>query len=355
MRKSTRLMVKVTLAAAHVLGTLSFFYNHRTGEIYTTPWLTIYTAVISVAMFGVVPMLRNINISGKRIHVKINFSIFVIRITAVLVTMIFNWTKRCAFMEYLRNLKKLRIEFEKKWPLSQNMDEKFDRTLRRKFCWGVSSSLVVFVGFMGYLKIELNINNVWMILFLALMTNILNVVLTSYFFCILRINIFLAAINEEVTRILKKSENLAHLRSRGQTHAGFFITQCCTFADDLDELARFQLEFRKLARNINGMYEVQGSCVLLSVYLNSISVIYDAYISIHILWDEYTKIRLVFTTIALFLYFMDLNVSLFTMLEYQDLFIDCGRILKEHQTCLTNLDVRLEESVSINDHNKIFG
>ncbi|XP_073811856.1 putative gustatory receptor 36b [Musca autumnalis] len=279
MRRSTHWMITVVLVTAQLLGTLSFCYNHRTGEIYIAPWLTYYTALISVAMFGVLPMLQHITVNTKYFHAKINFLIFLIRLTAVLVSVIFNWTKRGEYIKSLRDLYRLKIEFLKRWPLSTRLEEKFENAIRSKFCWGITSSMAAILGSFEFFKQQLNVNNVGIIVTLGLMANVINLVLTSYFCCILRINTLLAAINEELAGILEKSKQLANLRKLGFIHAGFFITQCCQFSDDVEELARFQLRFCKLAMHINDMYDVQGACVLLTVYLNSTSVFYAIYVS----------------------------------------------------------------------------
>lgn len=348
MRRSTHWMIAITYYSSLLSGILSFHWDQYTGDIYTSNFITAYSAVVSLAMFGIVPYLLRLNFQSPKLYENINSCIVLIRIITLLITVTFNWSKRRNFMQTLKKFQCLHKNFRRRWPLSEKLKQKFEDSVRSKFCWGFLANTFLIVGSYEFFKYQYNVEDISLTLFLCVLCNIINLVMSNYYFCLTHLNILLAGMNEELRDMLIKCHNLANLQSLNEIRPAALIMQCCTISDNLDDLAWFQHGFYKLANCMHDMYAVQGLCVLLTLYLNNLVVIYSAYTStIHeYLKNMYGQWTLVIMSLVLFLYYVDLKMFLYCIFEQEDLFEKTASLLREYQPCMPNLDVRLENSVS---------
>ncbi|XP_037811499.1 putative gustatory receptor 59d [Lucilia sericata] len=232
--------------------------------------------------------------------------------------------------------------------MSKKVEQNFEKAIRSKFYWGFMSNIVTFVGSYDILRGIFNIESPIIITGLGIMATVLNVVMTHYFFALLNINTLLAVINEELKKILNKSLQLFKLQRAKQIKPGAFITTCCKLADELDILAINQYNLQNIGVRVNSMYDLQGACVVLTLYMNNISVIYMGYMLVQHeqLSQDYGILVLFFIPISLLFYYMDLNIFIINMLNFGDLIKTSADLLQNSQPCLPTLDVRFEKSVS---------
>lgn len=199
-------MLGVCYYASQLMGVLSFHYDAHSGEIYTSPSLTIYCAVVSIGTFAALPLVLRVDLNlqtlnAPDLHIRIVGAICSIRIVVILLTMTMNWTKRHTFMTTLRRFVKLRQTFLRKWQLSSGVEKKFETAVRLKFIWGSLSDIGLILGSLEYFRHQFRLENPILSLALGVYCSILNIAIFHYYFLILNINILLRTINEELQRI----------------------------------------------------------------------------------------------------------------------------------------------------------
>lgn len=354
MKRSTRWMVVIVYYLSQSLGIVAFSYNYDTGKLETTFLITLYSSIISLLMFSSISLLFRIqwkprNANGPELHFKIIALMALMRIIAVLITVLLNWHKRQDFIRTIKEFQHIRDKFLQKFEMSPKVEMYFEKAIRRKFYWGFLSNIVTFITSYDVLRGVFDIETPIIIIGLGLMSTVLNVIMTHFFFALLNVNVLLAVINEELKRILNTSAVLFKLQYLKKIKPGFLVNNCCKLADDLDVLAINQYNLQLIGEHISKMYELQSACIALNVYMNNISVIYMAYMLIQHedLSHEYGQFVILFIVpLSLFFYYMDLHIFTINMLNFGDNIRKTGSLLKNRQPWLPTLDERFEKSVS---------
>ncbi|XP_013116150.2 putative gustatory receptor 59c [Stomoxys calcitrans] len=348
MRRSTQWMIRASYITSVLFGVTSLCYVENTGEVYTKPLVTIYSALANMAMLALVPHFLHLDYNAHSLPVLTNSLIFVLKAVGSIITVIINWTNREVFVKTLNDLASIRCKFMRRWPLSDKIKEKFETILRRKLLLGFITLAAIMLSSIEYIQTQLKIESFYAILPAIMVNCIINMVIMNYFLCITHLNVLLWAINEELEKILKSTYQLWHLRIMGQIGLGTWITQCCRLSDNLDELAVAQHHLHLLGNRINRMYDTQTACVLVMVYLNNLSMIYMSYPTTQKakLFDEFSSWALVVMPILMILYYIDLVFFVRGMIEFEESFIATSKLLRERKLLYPALDVRLEESVS---------
>ncbi|XP_046811716.1 uncharacterized protein LOC124421030 [Lucilia cuprina] len=111
---------------------------------------------------------------------------------------------------------------------------------------------------------------------------------------------------------------------------------------------KVEQNFVYLGVRVNSMYELPGACIVLTMYMNNISVIYMGYMLVQHeqLSQDYGIIVLFLIPISLLFYYMELKIFIINMLNFGDLIKTTANLLQNRQPCLPSLDVRFEKSVS---------
>uniref|UniRef100_A0A905STE6 Gustatory receptor n=1 Tax=Stomoxys calcitrans TaxID=35570 RepID=A0A905STE6_STOCA len=346
MKRSTYWMLATLYYISQLLGILSFCYDPNTQEIYTTKIVTIYCALISIGLFGVIPMIMQIirnteNVYSQDVHVQISATIVILHIVAILVTVVFNWMKRCEFIDILQEFIALRQSFLSKWPLSLEMEKKFERALRLKTLVGFLANLSLVLGFFDFYNRQLDLD-IFAYMYLSVFSILLGVVIAHYYFYIINVNILLGVLNQRLRCILDTSQDLVRKHQSYHRRLGTFAKQ---LANEVDELALFQRKLQSHVLRLNDMYGVQSICVLLMVYLTNLIVLYMTYMmNQHAYVFEMYKSQLAPMAIATLLFYVDLGIFGFGLLQLLDLVEETSFLLMEHQPCANNLDVELEKS-----------
>ncbi|XP_065367031.1 putative gustatory receptor 59d [Calliphora vicina] len=353
MKRSTRWMILLVHYISQLLGIVAFSYNYDTGKLKTTFAITLYSSLVSVLMFSSVALLFRIqwkprNANGPELHFKITALMCLIRIVAVLITVLLNWSKRQEFIRSIRDFQRLRHNLLQKFVMSSKVQQYFEKSIRSKFYWGLISNIMIFVGSYDILRGIFDLESPIIITGLGAMSTVLNVIMTHYFFALLNVNALLAVVNEEVKRILNTSSQLFKLQRLKQIKPGALITTCCQLADELDVLAINHYKLQLLGERVNRLYGLQGSCVMLTLYMNNISVIYMTYMIVQhedlsqqlgILWT------VIILSILLFFFYKDLYLFTLNMLNFGDYVQKTAGLLKSRQPWLPTLDERFEKSL----------
>ncbi|KAM7343934.1 putative gustatory receptor 59d [Cochliomyia hominivorax] len=353
MKQSTRWIILIVYYTSQLLGILPYSYNVDTGEKGTSLAITLYSSIISLFMFTSVPILFRVqwkprNTNGPELHIKISALMCLIRIISVLITIIMNWVKKKEFIETLSELQRVKDNFLNKFKMSQKVENYFDNSIRSKFFWGFISNVMVFISSYDILRGTFNIDSPIIILGLGTLSTVLNIIMTHYFFALLNVNTLLAVINEEVKRILNTSSALFKLQRLKQIKPGVFMNTCCKLADELDELAMNQYKLQQIGEHVNRNYDIQGACVLVTLYMNNISIIYMSYMLFQHeeLSQEFGVIWVMaILTIVLFFFYKDMHVFMVNMLQFGDFIAETASLLKNHQHWLPTLDERFEKSL----------
>ncbi|XP_065367034.1 putative gustatory receptor 59d [Calliphora vicina] len=354
MKRSTRWMIVIVYYTSQLLGMVAFTYNYDTGKLKTTFLSTFYSSMVSMLMFSSVTLIFRIqwkprNANGPELHFKITALMCLIRIVAIIMTVLLNWSRRKEFIRTIKAFQHARDRLLKNSKMSEKVLKNFEKSIRTKFYWGLISNIIIFVNSYDILRGIFDIDSPIIITGLGTMATVLNLIMTHYFFALLNVNALLAVINEEVKQILNTSSVLFKLQRLKRIKPGAFVTACCKLSDKLDELAINQYNLQNIGVRVNRMYDLQGVCVVLTLYMNNISVIYMSYMVVQHeeLSQEYGTITfMVIIPIALFFYYMDLHIFMVNMLNFGDYVEKTAYLLKNRQPWLPTLDERFEKSVS---------
>ncbi|XP_065367035.1 putative gustatory receptor 59d [Calliphora vicina] len=352
MKRSTHLMIGIVYYMSQLLGVLAFSYNYDTGKLQTTIGITIYSCMVSVLMFCSLPILFRVqwkprNVNGPELHYKINALMCLLHIVAVLITVLLNWSKRKEYIRTIRDFQHARNRLLQKFVMSDKVQQYFEKSIRSKFYWGLMYNIITFVASYDILRGIFDIESPIIIMGLGAIATVLNIIMTHYFFALLNVNVLLAVINEELKRILNTSSQLFKLQRLKQIKPGILITTCCQLADELQDLAINQYNLQNIGDRVNRMYDLQGSCVVLTLYMNNISVIYMTYMMLlheELSQDYGTITVMIIMPIAVFFYYMDLRIFTESMLNFGDCVKNTKDLLKNLQHCLPTLDERFEKS-----------
>ncbi|XP_073811857.1 putative gustatory receptor 36c [Musca autumnalis] len=345
MKHSTLWILKFCYYASQALGVLSFNYDYRTGEIYTSPCLTGYCALINILKIAVIPLvlrldfnLHTVNVTD--LHFRISSILAFLRPLTIFLTLVFNWIKRHSFMQTLRDFEQLRRNFYIKWPLRPGAKQKFESDFKSKFVWSTLTSIFMTMGAYEYFKILFKEDCLWVYLPFGLFVQIFNVSLFHYYFLLLVINTMQLSVKEEVKTILQETcQNFVDPRLK------LLIPEKC---NDVDQLARVHYALQHLVKRINGIYDMLVACILLSFYLNNVGMIYMAYMSWYhrYIQDAYSDWCKAFMNIGLICYHIDLKNLLNCMFGVQDNFAEIGTLIRAWEYNSQNSDQKLEETVS---------
>ncbi|KAI8123693.1 putative gustatory receptor 59d [Lucilia cuprina] len=343
MKRSTYWMLSTIYIYAQLLGILNFCYNCRTGRAHIKPYITAYSAIISLTMFGVLTYfllnmeIKNHPAGSAELHYKLNLLTSIIRVVGVILTVFYNWTRRRESVQLINTYQQFCRRFLKKWQVEERFMQYLEHGIRVKLKRSFIADVLVYVIIYQHLGVIFDMENSYILLALALIPTVLNVVMTLYYFAILNINILMTIINEEIKRIL----NIIC-----ETETGNCV-KYCHLADQLDDLAVAQGILKTFLKRINKIYNVQAICVVLDLYVNNIFVIYIfAMLSNHLdIWAYYGDWVVYFVPVALFIWYLDIQLFIYVMLNTVDLMEKTGELLKGRPIWTSNLNDRLERSL----------
>lgn len=353
MQRSTRWLYGIAYFCSRSMGLFAITYDLESGKARLSTLNSIYSGFMGLVMFCVVLLLTQIklrsrNKKGSYLHFYINQLLIVMRILAVLLSMLLNWRKRHEQLSTINRFGWLRRKFGKRFYISAEIQNQFECSMRRKLSWALLCSMVIFASSYDLMKLVFDTEQHLILLAVSLISTGLTIQLSYYCFALLNVNTYFQHINKELKKILDATSLLFEQHCYGRIKPARLMTQCCKLSDDLDQLAWYQFRFQKTVDAVNDMYQVQGACVILNIYLNNIAVIYMSYMySEHLdMASDHGPWLLVLFVLGLLVFYMDLRNSLFIILKVQQLERKTAALLKDEQPWLPMLDERLEQSVS---------
>lgn len=353
MIRPSRWILAICYYFSLLLGILSFGYDPKTGKVYTSRILSIYCGIINVGMCGILPLIfTQLHLSPGnflKLHfpLKVRIIVCCIRMVAILLTIFLNWTKREEFMRTLNYLQDMRSEFRKMWPLSGRVERYFDRAIVLKFVVGLIANFCISMesSAVGHP------NSQWSQFWIGVIDSlaiILSVIMTHYYNTISNVSVMQMVIREELLEILLKSQMLSHCRNRNLIKHGIFVRQSEKLAKLLNELASAQYQLEQLVCRINAMYDIQGVCVLITIYLNNMVFVFIWYLLLGKMYDliQWNQWAAIFVPFTFGVIYADLLIFRFGLLRPVDLARETGQLLRDGNLMCLRLDKSLEESVS---------
>uniref|UniRef100_A0A454A0Q7 Gustatory receptor n=1 Tax=Stomoxys calcitrans TaxID=35570 RepID=A0A454A0Q7_STOCA len=347
MRRSTRCLIALCYYTSLLLGLISICYNYRTGEIYTSTKASLYSGILSIGVLGIISLMTRIDLHPPQtkaydLHIRISAVGCLIRLIAVLATVIIRWIKRWQLMRTLKQYQAIHDKFIRKWPLTQEVEQKLDQAIARKFCCGLVANMGVFIGSFEYIKNQLKLKNYLEYFLWFIICSIPNMILSHYYYGVINVNALLESINDQVGALIKELQNLCQLH----TSREILSLRSDELATNLDELAGIQLKLVQLVGRINDYYDLQGACIMLEYYLNNIALIYMTYMTMQHTYivELYSTWTYGFLTMSLICHYLDLKIMLASILDVERHVKETGQLLKNHQPCMYRPDGRLHES-----------
>ncbi|XP_037811500.1 putative gustatory receptor 59d [Lucilia sericata] len=245
MKRSTYWMLSTVYIYAQLLGILNFCYDCRTGRAHIKPHITVYSAVISITMFGVLTYfflhmeIKSHPPGSAELHYKLNFLTSIIRVVGVILTVFYNWTRRRESVQLINSYRKFCKKFLQKWQMEERYMQYLEHGIRIKLKRSFIADVLVYVIINQHLGVIFDMENRYILLALALIPTVLNVVMTLYYFAILNINIFMTIINEEIKRILNTANTIC--KSGVRNPLDNFSLQLAQFPLEFDLIGLFNM------------------------------------------------------------------------------------------------------------------
>ncbi|XP_037941381.1 putative gustatory receptor 36a [Teleopsis dalmanni] len=350
MRRLSRLVLLFSYYYSQLLGIVRFAYNIKTGAVRTTLRITLYSIWANISLVVVVVLWHNekintILLNSKYLHHRIYFIMTIIRGITVVVTLIFNWTRRCKFMEVIVEFQNLRVQHFTDLPIRDELQRQFEKCIITKFYLSIFAEISLWALSLETLYSILDWSLVRSGFSMFVLTNILTVMTYHFYFGILYVSHHFRILNDEL-EIVMQTACMVGRRYQCQRRPGIYFTQCCELADRLDELAVAHRKLQDLTNRILNMFSLQGICVVFNMYLNNIGMFFivyalfksNAFILSMSIW---AAILMILTVVS---YYADINKFLNVMLDLLQYYQDTAAMLKL-STPTQVLDVRFEQSV----------
>uniref|UniRef100_A0A454A0S0 Gustatory receptor n=1 Tax=Stomoxys calcitrans TaxID=35570 RepID=A0A454A0S0_STOCA len=347
MECSTKCLVKINYFISVLMGVISFCYDQQEGRIYNTPLVTIYNALASIALFGLVPLFFRLDYNSEFLHMNINAVLVVIRTVGLLATVIFNWTKRQQLLATLNEVHNIRQGYLQRWPLSAELEKRYEYTIRQKLVSGFLTITITTLSCFEYVKMQFELNSFYASIVTIVMCSFVHLVMMNYFLFMAHLNVILRAINKELQKILIFSTHLWQLEKSQQMAGNLLKSKYCQMAQQLEELAKVQHQLHVLGNRINCMHEIQSLCIILMVYLVHLTMFYMTYLSLdkpQLLSEQFSLWTWLMVPLVLTIYYLDLIKFIQGIVEFQELSKETGELLGECQPLSPTMEVKLEDS-----------
>jgi len=178
---------------------------------------------------------------------------------------------------------------------------------------------------------------------------IVSLAITQHYLITLSVQAHYHLLNIELRQVIDKCRLLSfHSQRRGA-----FMTRCCSLADQVENIAKFQAQLHSIVNHLEKVFGIEGLILYGGYYLLSIATAYMIY---SILKSGHESLQMSFMSMIIsfflcFFYYMDAILDLINILSLLDDHETMIRLLEERTLFAHTLDVRLEQSVSYFWHN----
>lgn len=354
MKRSTHLITALAYYYAQIFGILNFSFDWRRQRAYKNTAITVYAVTLNVLYFTIIPYfvltleLKSRSAGSATVIYRLTTILILIRIAAVLTTVVFNWTKRSDFIRLINSYQKFCQELLQKCGKKQKFAEYLERGMRQKLRSSMVMDSILYCSCFHIFRNIFEISSVWIAMGLAVIPTILNAVTLHYYIALLNVNACLSIIYDELERVLKESKEYELMMATGrqsQTYLGYLEK----LSDYINYLASCVLRLQNYVKRIGNIYEVQSVCCTLILYLSNVLTIYINFMTSapENLWNQKNSLRGILTLFVVFLYYYDLKYFIYSMLDAVDWVQKLGNLLKQEQVHLPFQGKTIERIVNI--------
>ncbi|KAH8355204.1 hypothetical protein KR093_008299 [Drosophila rubida] len=332
-----QLMLRLSYYYSLFLGVLNFEIDTRNGHARLTTQSTVYAAVVNVLMVCLLPLLTQSEllhlmwVHAGLIHEYLFLVVMGMRMGCVIATLFSRWLQRHRLLHLVNAVRRLAIE-------RPQVVRMWRRGVIKKFLSVFASELVQMLGNILTLQTFLTFNLVISIFSLYMLTALLNVIISHYYFIMLNIRSHYMLLKQELRCILAETRCL----EREPRQASFMI-KCCTLADRLEAIAARQSELQRLVDLMSRIFGLQGCCISTTSYITCIGSIYFTFCAVkRTAGMSLNPFYYLLIAVELIVYFVDLQITVNNIYTVLDEHRELVQLLEEYPTFASGLDRRLE-------------
>ncbi|KAH8298406.1 hypothetical protein KR044_001941 [Drosophila immigrans] len=329
-----QLMLRISYYYSRFLGVLNFEIDTKTGHARITTQSTIYAAVVNVIIICLLPLLSQSEllhlmwIHAGQLHEYLFLVVMSMRVACVLATLFSRWLQRHRLVYLINEVRRLAIE-------KPEVIRMWRRGVIRKFLSILVSEVVQMLGSIVTLRTVPTFNIIVSIFSLYMLTALVNVIVSHYYFIMLNIHNHYILLKQELCSILCETRSL-----EGEQRKATFMIKCCILADQLEAIAKRQSKLQKLVTLMAQIFGIQGCCISTSSYITSVGSVYFTFSALK--RKNLNPLYYLLIAIEVGVYFVDLYVTIsniYTVLDDHD---ELMQLLNQYSTIAMGLDRRLE-------------
>ncbi|XP_018791768.1 PREDICTED: uncharacterized protein LOC108970700 [Bactrocera latifrons] len=240
-----------------VLGTLHFRYDFNNNKAYITPFITYYTAVMNVLALTTLPwtyytavctFLQKERVGRPVLYIFI--AVKTLRLLAVALVIVYNWQRRRDILKFIRDINHLRCVYFARFPVPFEWQRRFEMKIIKNMLSGVVVDALRLIIVLGVYKNHMNASFVISNVLFSLISNILYLNMSHYYFFMQTIILFGNVLNRQLADIIKSAKSVTRLRDHQRCRKQY-KARCLTLSRELDEVALVHIQLQSLALRIN--------------------------------------------------------------------------------------------------------
>ncbi|KAH8404122.1 hypothetical protein KR215_010195 [Drosophila sulfurigaster] len=330
-------MLRISYYYSRFLGVLNFEIDSKTGYARITTQSTIYAAVVNVVLVCLIPSLTQSELlhilwkNAGQLHEYLILVVMGMRVGCIIATLFSRWLQRHRLIYLVNAVRQLTIQ-------KPQVIRMWRGGVIKKFTSILVSEVVQMMSSILALRAVLTFNLIVTIISLYVVTALVNVIISHYYFIMLNIHNHYILLKQELRSVLSQTRDLEEEQRKAT-----FMIKCCTLADQLEVIARRQSELQKLVDLMTIIFGIQGICIASSSYISCIGSIYFTFSAIKRSAGMTCGLNVyMLSGIVIGVYLLDLGITIdntFTVLDDHD---ELEQLLEEYSSFGIGLDKRLE-------------
>lgn len=323
-----------------LMGVLNFEIDWRTGRALITRRVSIYAAVVNVISLCSLPWLCGTQVidsllsQTEHLHEYLYVAILGSRVLCVCVTLVTRWSHRQRFMRLVNAFQRL----TQQKPRVRRM---WRRGIISKVLSAILIDLLQTIVLLQRIYEKLTVALLLTVLVLHLLSVLVNLIMSHYYFGLLNIYAHYLILNLELRSVLAEVRLLEF-----ECRKGVFAIKCCALADKLEAIAATQSQLQKLLQILTSCFGLQTVLITISYYMADVAMIYLAFCEltgdIRLDWNVGNLMLISFNFVC---YFADIYISANIMYSLLDAHAEMLALLSESTILAPGLDQRLASVV----------
>lgn len=323
-----------------LMGVLNFEIDWRTGRALITRRVSIYAAVVNVISLCSLPWLCGTQVidsllsQTEHLHEYLYVAILGSRVLCVCVTLVTRWSHRQRFMRLVNAFQRL----TRQKPRVRRM---WRRGIISKVLSAILIDLLQTIVLLQRIYEKLTVALLLTVLVLHLLSVLVNLIMSHYYFGLLNIYAHYIILNLELRSVLAEVRLLEF-----ECRKGVFAIKCCALADKLEAIAATQSQLQKLLQILTSCFGLQTVLITISYYMADVAMIYLAFCEltgdIRLDWNVGNLMLISFNFVC---YFADIYISANIMYSLLDAHAEMLALLSESTILAPGLDQRLASVV----------